>query len=335
MTGKARMPSSPRETMDIDGGFGDRGERGGISMQRYLVIGAGPSGVAASCILADSGAAVTLVDQSDGIGGACRFYGGHLAKFMKWDLPGEQLQRVLGRGIWERIGAGRLTLKLGTKVEGLQFQEGGVLWQGERYEGVVFAVGARPRARHLHCPGEGVLVGAGHRLECTPVMGRRVAVLGGGDNAMENACRMAYAGARVSVFSRSIPHGLRKSASESSRALFEAAIEAGVHMVYPFDYVLEGRSVRYQGTVERFDKVSVLYGYAARDDLWGHLAHRQKLGGGVLQVGDRMLVIGDACRGDGERSLDLAWQDGLSVVRHLALKSKRTDCPPSRRSARR
>lgn len=136
---------------------------------------------------------------------------------------------------------------------------------------------------------------------------------------MENACRMAYAGARVSVFSRSRPHGLRESSSESSRALFEAAMEAGVRMVYPFDYILEGRSVRYENTVERFDKVAVLYGYAPRTDLWEGFEPKQALEDGVLQVGERMLVIGDACRGDGIRSLELAWRDGLGLARHLGL----------------
>lgn len=294
-------------------------------MQRYLVIGAGPAGVAAACVLAGLGRRVTLVDQFDGVGGASRFYGGHLAKCMKWDLPGEQLQRVFAPAIQDGVKTGRLELRLGVKVEALQPHEDGVHWQGERFERVIFAVGARPRARHLHCPREGILVGAGHLLECTPVHGLRVAVLGGGDNAMENACRMAYAGARVSVFSRSRPHGLRESASESSRALFEAAMEAGVRMVYPFDYILEGRSVRYENTVEKFDKVSVLYGYAPRTDLWEGFEPKQALEDGVLQVGERMLVIGDACRGDDNRSVDLAWKDGLSLARHLGLMRRQSE----------
>lgn len=277
-------------------------------MQRYLVIGAGPAGVAAACVLAGLGRRVTLVDQFDGVGGASLFYGGHLVKFM------------FSRAIQDGVNTGRLELKLGVKVEALQPHEDGVHWRGDRFDRVIFAVGARPRGRHLHRPREGILVGAGHLLECTPVRGLRVAVLGGGDNAMENACRMAYAGARVSVFSRSRPHGLRELASKSSRALFEAAMEAGVRVVYPFDYILEGRSVWYENTVEKFDKVSVLYGYAPRTDLWEGFEPKQALENGVLQVGERMLVIGDACRGDGDRSLDLAWRDGLGLARHLGLR---------------
>src|SRR5699024_1905893 len=73
---------------------------------------------------------------------------------------------------------------------------------------IVLASGVRPRTLPGHAPGAappGVLVGPGRHVMAHNFRGQKVAVLGGGDNAFENALyAMKRGAAGVTVFARTV-----------------------------------------------------------------------------------------------------------------------------------
>jgi 2-oxoacid:acceptor oxidoreductase delta subunit (pyruvate/2-ketoisovalerate family) len=159
------------------------------SGKRVLVVGAGPSGLSASYHLARLGHEVTIRDAGPAAGGMMRF------GIPKYRLPREILDAEI-----DRIVALGVTLELDTTVTNIldAMQEG-------RFDAAFLAVGAQLGKRAYIPAGEAARILDAVSLlrsmegEQPPLLGRRVAVYGGGNTAMDAARTAKRLGAEEAV----------------------------------------------------------------------------------------------------------------------------------------
>ena len=142
-----------------------------------LVIGAGPSGLSAAYHLARLGHAVEIRDASDEPGG-----------MMRYGIPAYRLPRDVLAGEIDRIAALGVRITCGHRVTDLSAEQhdGG-------FDAVFVAVGAH-LSKRVDIPAREAVGSSMRCRSCTsvasgerPVIGRRVAVYGGGNTAMDAA----------------------------------------------------------------------------------------------------------------------------------------------------
>jgi NADPH-dependent glutamate synthase beta subunit-like oxidoreductase len=147
------------------------------SGKRVLVIGAGPSGLSAAYHLARLGHQVEIRDSGDRPGG-----------MMRYGIPAYRMPRDVLDGELDRIAALGVRISCGHRVEDLDAErrEGG-------FDAAFVAVGAHLSKRvDIPAKDAGRIVDALSFLRSVasgdrPVIGRRVAVYGGGNTAMDAA----------------------------------------------------------------------------------------------------------------------------------------------------
>ncbi|HET7450882.1 MAG TPA: NAD(P)-binding protein [Gaiellaceae bacterium] len=147
------------------------------SGRRVLVIGAGPSGLSAAYHLARLGHEVEIRDAGEQAGG-----------MMRYGIPAYRLPRDVLAGELERIEAMGVRVTREHRVDDLvaEREEG-------RFDAVFAAVGAHLSKRvDIPAPDAGKIIDAVSFLRSVasgerPVIGRRVAVYGGGNTAMDAA----------------------------------------------------------------------------------------------------------------------------------------------------
>ncbi|HJM90787.1 MAG: NAD(P)-binding protein [Alphaproteobacteria bacterium] len=178
------------------------------SGKRVLVVGAGPSGLAAAYHLTRMGHVVTIREAGPMAGGMMRF------GIPKYRLPREvldyEIQRILDMGV---------VLQLNSKVEDLE-----AAFSNEGFDAVFVAVGAH-LAKRIDIPANaaaGILdaVSLLRDIETgaePPRLGRRVIVYGGGNTAMD----VARTAKRLGVDEPMIVY--RRSRKEMPAHEFEAA----------------------------------------------------------------------------------------------------------------
>jgi len=159
------------------------------SGKRVLVVGAGPSGLSAAYHLARLGHDVTVRDAEEQAGGMMRF-----------GIPSYRLPREILDAEIARIASLGVTLELGTKVTDVL----GAM-RDEGFDAVFLAVGAHIGKRAYVPAGEAArildAVTVLHSMEGEerPLLGRRVAVYGGGNTAMDVARTAKRLGATDAV----------------------------------------------------------------------------------------------------------------------------------------
>ncbi len=161
------------------------------SGKRVLVVGAGPSGLSAAYFLARLGHAVTIRDAGPMAGGMMRF------GIPKYRLPREVLDAEVGRILDLGVGL-ELNSEVTNVVEAIA--DGG-------FDAAFLAVGAQIGKRAYVPAGSAAhvldAVSMLHDMEGDerPLLGRRVAVYGGGDTAMDAARTAKRLGADEAVSS--------------------------------------------------------------------------------------------------------------------------------------
>ena len=159
------------------------------SGKRVLVVGAGPSGLSAAYHLARLGHAVTIRDAGPAAGGMMRF------GIPKYRLPRDVLDAEIGRIL--DLG---VTLELDTKVEDLER-----VLEKDGFNAVFLAVGAHLGKRAYIPAGsaakvlDAVAVLKSMEGEDKPMLGRRVAVYGGGNTAIDVARTAKRLGAEEAI----------------------------------------------------------------------------------------------------------------------------------------
>lgn len=146
--------------------------------KKVLVVGAGPSGLAAAYHLARMGHTVTIKDTGPVAGGMMRF--GIPAYRLPRDVVNAEVQRILDLGV---------ELQLNTKVEDIP-----ATMQDEGFDAAFVAIGAHLAKRvDIPAPDAGRILDAIavlHEMETEgerPKLGRRVVVYGGGNTALDMA----------------------------------------------------------------------------------------------------------------------------------------------------
>lgn len=157
--------------------------------QRVLVVGAGPSGLSAAYHLTRMGHAVTVRDSSEAPGGMMR-YG-----IPKYRLPRDVLDAEIGRIL--DLG---ITLELGRTVTDVR-----TALDDEGFDAAFLAVGAHI-ARRAYIPAgdsarilDALTVLRDTETGQPPALGRRVAVYGGGNTALDAARTARRLGATDAV----------------------------------------------------------------------------------------------------------------------------------------
>jgi 2-oxoacid:acceptor oxidoreductase delta subunit (pyruvate/2-ketoisovalerate family) len=166
--------------------------------KRVLVVGAGPSGLSAAYHLTRRGHSVTIKDAGAAPGGMMR-YG--IPKYrLPRDIMDAEVNRILDMGV---------TLELNTKVTDILAElneaAGGHAGAGGGFDAAFVAVGAHI-GRRAYIPAgdsarilDAVSLLRGMEDGSPPMLGRRVAVYGGGNTAMDAARTARRLGATEAV----------------------------------------------------------------------------------------------------------------------------------------
>ncbi len=191
-----------------------------LHSERVAIVGAGPAGLACAYHLARLGYGVTVYDEAAEAGG-----------LLRQGIPGYRLPReVLDRQI-ERIASMGVDIRTGVRLAGEKAQA-----ELEGYDAVFYATGAH-KGKPMRVEGEdgpGIVAGleflkAVNRGE-RPEIGRRVAIIGGGNTAMDCARTALRFGAEpVVVYRRTrdempaIPQEVDEALREGVEFVFLAA----------------------------------------------------------------------------------------------------------------
>ncbi len=157
--------------------------------RRVAVVGAGPAGLAAAGELAARGYAVTVYDEREEVGGLVRYA---IAPYRQTNEPLPDEARLLSE-----LG---VEFRLGTRVDSARLAE--LL---DEVDAIVLAVGMGPDVDVTY-PGDD-LAGVweslpfieGLKTGQPPAVGKRVAVIGGGNTAVDVAVEAKRLGAEVSL----------------------------------------------------------------------------------------------------------------------------------------
>ncbi|MCL4465073.1 MAG: NAD(P)-binding protein [Chloroflexi bacterium] len=187
--------------------------------ERVAVIGAGPAGLSAAYHLAEAGYRATVYEMHNSLGGMLRL--GIPAYRLPREVIDREVDYIAGLGVEFRLG----------QAVGRDFAVDDLF--GEGYGAVYLATGAH-KAKRLGVPGEdlpGVRSGLNFLAEVNAgrreALSGRVAIIGGGNTAMD-VCRSALrAGARATVVYRRT-----RAEMPAIKEEIEEAEREGVEFVY-------------------------------------------------------------------------------------------------------
>lgn len=245
----------------------------GSKVYDAAIVGGGPAGVSCAIWLARLGLKPILIEAADALGGLCR----NNPFLDPWNaslpgLTGTQVANNLALSARQAdvpVLLSSRASKVQTDDEGfaVSLHGGGdivcarhlVLATGVRARGLGVRAGDAPdqvqqgREPALQRPAlgespEGVLIGPGRHIVAQDFRGKKVAVLGGGDNAFENALyALEHGAASLRLFARNI-----RAQRQFVRNLDPVLVHAGSYTIDPDARVVNG---------EAYDLILVFYGW--------------------------------------------------------------------------
>lgn len=241
------------------------------------IIGGGPAGCSAASWLAQLGLSVALIERAPQL---CASLQG-LQFGQDWVLgaPGQNLA-TLGQQYARHVEAmAGLRLLLGHCVGHLDWSAGEG-WRLQLDDGrgfaaraLLLATGLKPLRPEAFFPGPlpqaRVLDALGLTAQREQLPPGRLLLLGGGDNAVENALYLQARGHQVTLWSRS-DWRAQQALVERVEAL-GGAIQARPRSPMPSRLLADEQGVTVQSKAfgeERFDRVAVLLGYEAEPSAW-------------------------------------------------------------------
>jgi 2-oxoacid:acceptor oxidoreductase delta subunit (pyruvate/2-ketoisovalerate family) len=299
-------------------------EPGVATGKRVLVIGAGPSGLSAAYHLARLGHAVTIYEAGPKSGGMMRF-----------GIPQYRLPRNVLDAEISRILAMGVSIHLNRKVENLEtdIKEGG-------FDAVFLAVGAH-LSKRVDIPGRdaGRMIDAlgflkGMDGTAIPKIGRRVAVYGGGNTAIDAARTAKRLGAEetILIYRRDRAH-MPAHDFEVEEALEEGVLTRWLNMIREVDdttLTVEEMTLDEQGRPQptgRFetleaDTVILAVGQEVDTGFLARVPGLEISSDGVIQVDASMMTgrLGVFAGGDmvpAERTVTVATGHGKKAARHI------------------
>ena len=219
-------------------------------MVDVVIAGGGPAGASCAIWLHKLGVDVVLLEASGAIGGLQT-----RSPYENLWIPG--VQGKTGQEVAAALAAHArdlgIRVELNTAVDRLAATGDGfeVFTAGRSLPArhVVLATGSRPRAGGFR-PAANVAIGPGTPIEAIDLTGRRVAILGGGDNAFDQARFARDRGAEVTVFSRKAP----RAQPALQRLIADIEVAAGPFAADQDAMTVNGRA---------FDVFAVMYGFEA------------------------------------------------------------------------
>ncbi len=213
-----------------------------------IIIGGGPAGVSCAIWLRKLGVSCLLLEAADRLGGLQT-----RSPYENLWIPGVQGrtgQEVAASLQDHAIAAGASTRLNCRALEVTQDGREVTTAQGVfRAAYLVIATGSTPRTGGFKAA-HNVAIGPGLAMEALNVAGRRVAILGGGDNAFDQARFVRDRGGEVTVFTRSPPR---------AQPLLQDLIQDIRVVTGP--YRAEQKSMAIND--EAFDAFGVMYGFKA------------------------------------------------------------------------
>ncbi len=209
-----------------------------------IILGGGPAGLSAAIWLKKLGVDVVLLERSSALGGLQR-----RSPYENLWIPGVQGKtgQDVARALADHAKALGVEVRLNHQapvVPGEAYETGGI-----SAPFVVIATGSTPRAGRF-VPSATVAIGPGEPMEAIEVTGKRVAILGGGDNAFDQARFVRDRGGEVTVFSRGEPRA-QKMLRET---VPDVRVVSGA-------YDARQKAMTVNG--ERFDAFGIMYGFEA------------------------------------------------------------------------
>jgi len=215
-----------------------------------LVIGGGPAGVSCGIWLHQLGVSVTLLEASDRLGGLQT-----RSPYENLWIPGVQdkIGLEVAASLESHIYRLGVDVRANCPVLGVRKDDEGfhvVTLQGDLVAPyIVVATGTRPRAGHFK-PATNVAIGPGTPMEALHVQNKRVAILGGGDNAFDQARFVRDRGGEVTIFSRTAPRAQKRLQD----LVNDVPVVIG-------DFRANQNQMRINDAV--FDAIAVMYGFQA------------------------------------------------------------------------
>ena len=300
-------------------------EVGAPTGKRILIVGAGPSGLSAAYHLRRLGHAVEIRDAGPVAGG-----------MMHFGIPAYRLPRDVLSAEVRRIEAMGVTLTLNHRVEDLERE-----WSDGSFDAVFVAVGAH-LSKRMDIPATDAvrMVDALSYLRdvdrgAPPQLGRRVAIYGGGNTAMDAARTALRLGHEpLIVYRRDYAH-MPAHAFEADEALEEgvkihwlrsiASMDASTLRVEVMEIGADGKA-RGTGKYETLeaDAVVLAVGQEADTRFLAGMAGVVAQADGTVDVDDRMMTGraglfagGDMVPPPAERSVTVAVGHGKKAARHI------------------
>jgi thioredoxin reductase (NADPH) len=251
----------------------DRGKcpicHGGIAA---IAIGGGPAGMSCGLWLHNFGYEVVMLDKSTELGGAQKasFHGNPWVLGFPSEtgetLTRKMVQHFMGLGVTTYSGASIAAIQVFRNMISVEFQRDGEFREVDT-DYLVLATGTRPKSTpmmdDLARQSPRVIIGAASPVIET-ARNSRICIMGGGDNAMENALLMASHSNEVTVIARNdfIARGdfLENCRNNPAITLHKRTV--------PDRYICrdEGIDVEMKGKTLIFDYLVVLYGYSPNSD---------------------------------------------------------------------